>query len=104
MERSETKRLQYTYHMGLMYLPEQLVFVDESSFDRRTSYHGRAYALKGQRVHQKCFFIRGQRYVPSSSAGIIIDIRQVIPFFRPYHLKECCIAILSRALSTHLAF
>lgn len=49
--------------MGVKYEAEQLVFVIESLFDRRTSYRGRAWALKGVRAIRKCFFIRGKRYV-----------------------------------------
>jgi hypothetical protein len=49
--------------MGLMYQPDQLVFVDESSFDRRAVYRCYAYAPKGYRVPRKAFFVRGQRYV-----------------------------------------
>jgi hypothetical protein len=104
MERSEAKRLRYTYHMGLMYQPEQFVFVDESAFDRRACYRGKAYALKGHRIHRKCFFIRGQRYIYLYSSRIVADVRQGILFFRPSHLMECCIVILSRAPSTHLPF
>jgi transposase len=62
MERNEATRLAYSYRMGLRYEPNQLVFVDESSFDRRASYRGFAYALKGQRALRKCFFLRGKRY------------------------------------------
>ncbi|KAF8598999.1 hypothetical protein BDV93DRAFT_406239, partial [Ceratobasidium sp. AG-I] len=37
-ERSNQKRLEYFALIGGTYTPEQLVFVDESSFDRRTTY------------------------------------------------------------------
>jgi hypothetical protein len=62
MERSASKRSQYIYRIGLNYQPDQFVFVDESSFDRRSTYRDRAYALKGQRALRKCFFVRGKRY------------------------------------------
>jgi hypothetical protein len=58
------RRLRYIYEIGIAYVPEQLVMVDESSFDRRASFRGRAYALKGKRAVRKCFFMRGKRYVP----------------------------------------
>ena len=61
MERNEQKRTEFAYRMGLTYQVDQLVFVDESSFDRRAIYHGYAYAPKGYRVPRKAFFIRGQR-------------------------------------------
>lgn len=63
MERSDSKRFQYIYRIGLNYQPDQFVFVDESLFDRRATYRDYAYALKGQHALRKCFFVRGKRYV-----------------------------------------
>jgi hypothetical protein len=60
-EHSAQKQAAYVHHMGLNYTAEQLVFVDESSFDRRTRYRGYGWALKGQRALRKCFFMRGKR-------------------------------------------
>jgi hypothetical protein len=62
MERNEVKRRNYILRMAT-YTADQLVFVDESSFDRRAAYCGYAYALKGQRALRKCFFMRGKRFV-----------------------------------------
>lgn len=62
LERSEFKRGQFRVRYGNQYTPEQTVFVDESSFDRRTAIRGRAWALSGQRAERKCFFVRGRRY------------------------------------------
>jgi hypothetical protein len=62
MERSIEKRAEFTYHIG-KYDSSQLVFVDESSWDRRGSYKGRVWALWGQRAHRSQFFVRGRRYV-----------------------------------------
>ena len=45
------------------YNPNQLVFVDESSVDRCTTYHGRAWAIRGQKATQKTFFCQGPRWV-----------------------------------------
>lgn len=50
-------------HIGLNYQPAQLVFVDESSCDRRTTFRGYAWAIKGQRAIRSVFFVRGRRYV-----------------------------------------
>jgi len=61
MEQSADKRADYLYKIGLFYLPEQLVFVDESSCDRRTTYRNKAWAIRGQRAVRKAFFVRGQR-------------------------------------------
>lgn len=44
-------------------LPEHAVFVDESSFDRRTSLRNRAWALRGRKAERKWFFVRGRRRV-----------------------------------------
>ena len=39
IERSEGKRAKFHYNYGLRFTAEQTVFVDESSFDHRTSLH-----------------------------------------------------------------
>ncbi|KAJ7460143.1 hypothetical protein FB451DRAFT_1045514, partial [Mycena latifolia] len=61
LERSEAKRVAFRYEYGSKYTAEQTVFVDESSFDRRTSIRGKAWALSGERAQRKCFFVRGRR-------------------------------------------
>jgi hypothetical protein len=45
------------------FLPSHLIFVDESACDRRTTYRGRAWAIKGHRATRKAFFVRGKRFV-----------------------------------------
>lgn len=62
LERSEERRMQYVLRMGSNYQPRQLVFVDESSFDRRTAIRGFAWALRGERIRRSCFYVRGKRY------------------------------------------
>lgn len=62
MERSEDARAAYRFHMGFEYRAEQLVFVDETSCDRRLS-RGYGRAARGQRVRRKTVFIRGKRYI-----------------------------------------
>ena len=59
-ERSAEKRLDYTARIS-QYQANQLVFVDESSVDRRTTYHGRAWAIRGVAAQRKAFFVRGKR-------------------------------------------
>ncbi|KAF8549308.1 hypothetical protein OG21DRAFT_1421525, partial [Imleria badia] len=59
-ERSVGKRLEYYVRIGL-YQPEQLVFVDESSVDRRTTYRGHAWSIRGTKAQRKAFFVRGQQ-------------------------------------------
>ncbi|KAF8800957.1 hypothetical protein BYT27DRAFT_7006896, partial [Phlegmacium glaucopus] len=56
LERSEAKRALYRYQYGTQFTPEQTIFVDESSFDRRTSIRGKAWALSGQRAVRNTFF------------------------------------------------
>ncbi|KAF7343439.1 hypothetical protein MVEN_01776600 [Mycena venus] len=79
IERSAAKRAKYRYHIGLYYLPHQLVFVDESACDRRTSYRGRAWAFRGYRAVRKTFFIRGKRYsvLPAISLDGILYVNIV---------------------------
>ena len=60
MERSAKKRLEYLARISV-YQAEQLVFVDESSVDRRTSYRGRAWSIRGTQAQRKAFFVRGRR-------------------------------------------
>lgn len=61
MERSVLKRAAFTYRIGRRYSPDQLVFVDESAADRRTTYRGYAWAIRGRRAVRKAFFVRGRR-------------------------------------------
>jgi len=39
-----------------------LVFVDESSVDRCTTYRGRAWSIRGTKAQRKAFFVRGRRF------------------------------------------
>ena len=60
MERDEDLRLNFRQRIG-SYDPAQLVFVDESSFDRRATYRQYGWGDVGIRVHRKSFFARGRR-------------------------------------------
>jgi hypothetical protein len=62
LERSEQKRAEFACRIGT-YEPEQLVFVDESSVDRRTTYRGKAWSIRGTKAARKAFFCRGRRCV-----------------------------------------
>lgn len=64
-ERSAEKRLDYLDRIS-KYHPSQLVFVDESSVDRRTTYRGHAWSIRGTKAQRKAFFVRGKRYVIAS--------------------------------------
>jgi hypothetical protein len=62
MEQDEDDRAQYQLIIGSHYEPEQLVFVDESAFDRRITCCPFAWAPIGSRARRRDFFIRGKRY------------------------------------------
>lgn len=62
LECSEVHRLQYMFRIGSRYNAEQLIFVDESAFDRRTAYRQYGWAKKGQRAYRTSFYVRGKRY------------------------------------------
>jgi len=82
MERNADKRADYLYRIGLLYQAEQLVFVDKSSCDRRTTYRRKAWAIRGQRAVRKAFFIRGQRYVYKNTLSdwkLILHRYSVLP-------------------------
>ena len=44
------------------YTPLQLVFSDESAYDRRTLSHRYSWNFRGRRACKYTFFIRGKRY------------------------------------------
>jgi hypothetical protein len=60
LERNAQARAEFAARIG-EYGPDQLVFVDESAVDRRTTYRGYAWSLKGRQANRKAFFCRGRR-------------------------------------------
>jgi len=90
MERSDLKRFQYMYRIGLNYQPDQFVFVDESSFDRRATFRDYAYALKDQHALRKCFSVRGKRYsiLPALSLNGILYSHIVDSSFTSSSFKD----------------
>jgi len=92
LERNEEKWTEYAYRMGMTYLPDQLVFIDESSFDRRASSRTYGYAPKGYRARQKSFFIRGKRYGTSYCHSRVPEhsyhLFPAIPSSLPSHSME----------------
>ena len=62
MEQNEDDRAQYQLIIGSHYEAEQLVFVDESAFNRRVSCRPFAWAPIGSWARRRDFFIRGKRY------------------------------------------
>ena len=59
-ERSWAKRADFIKEI-VQYEPHELVFIDESSFDKRTSNRVRAWSKIGTRVIRPVFFYRGAR-------------------------------------------
>ncbi|KAH9991333.1 hypothetical protein BJV74DRAFT_795937 [Russula compacta] len=60
MEMSTEKHAAFTFQIGIMYSPEQLVFIDECSVDRHVG-RGYGYALWGHRAVRKSLFVQGRR-------------------------------------------
>ena len=99
MERDIEKHAAFTFQMGLLYSPEQLVFVDECSADQRMG-RGYGYARQGRRAVQKAFSFeedgkRHHSFSPSISSNILPDT----PFYLPSHLTESSPLKLQRVLS-----
>src|SRR5437868_10438947 len=44
------------------YTPLQLVFTDESAYDRRTRSRHYGWCFRGRRARKPVFFVRGKRY------------------------------------------
>lgn len=61
-ERDPLAREEWMAYMQATFVPEQLVFVDESSKDDRTIFRYRGRAPAGQRVQIEADFVRGDRY------------------------------------------
>jgi len=68
-ERSVEARRDFIARIS-KYDAHQLVFVDESAVDRRTSYRGRAWSISGTKAQRKQFFMRGRRYVLPKLIGL----------------------------------
>ena len=62
IERSTTKRTAYMVKIGWNYTAEQVVFLDESVCNWKTSYWDRAWAIQGRWALRKAFFVRGRRW------------------------------------------
>lgn len=59
-ERSWPKRADFIKEI-VQYEPHELVFIDESLFDKRTSNRVHAWSKVGTRVIRQVFFYRGER-------------------------------------------
>ena len=61
LERSEELCCEYLLRVGLGFLVEQLVFVDESACNRITARRSRAWSPIGNRARRNDYFVRGKR-------------------------------------------
>ena len=60
IERSAEKRANFAARIGT-YDANQLAFVDESAVDRRTTYRGYAWAIRGEKATRKAIFCCGKK-------------------------------------------
>jgi DDE superfamily endonuclease len=77
IERDEDQRTLYQLHM-LMYNANELVFVDESAFNRRTTTRQYGWATMGDRARRRDFFVKGVKYVRAKTLNrqyLIVIIR-----------------------------
>lgn len=56
------------------YQADQLVFVDESSVNWRTTYCGHAWSIRGTQAQRKAFFVCGRRYVAMYILHSVLNI------------------------------
>jgi hypothetical protein len=61
VERNEERRAEYQVLVSEQYRPDQLVFVDESAYNRVTTKRPWAWAPIGSRARIHDYFIHGQR-------------------------------------------
>lgn len=86
------------YQVGINYRPEQLVFVDESSVDRRTGSRAHGYSRKGRSALQRVFFVHGRRYLvlPALSLSGILLLDIVEGSFTKSHFSKFIDALLNQ--------
>ena len=79
MERNEQDREDYKRNILIHYRPEQLVFADESHFNRLTLRRPYAWAKRGDRASRYEFQFRGSKYsiLPALSLDGILHLEVV---------------------------
>ena len=70
IERNEDKHAEYQIKVAEEYLPEQLVFVDESACNRNTTKREYAWAPINGRARRHDYFVWGKRYVYHQIVGL----------------------------------
>lgn len=75
-ERSDVLRGHYIMIIGTYFQPDQLIFIDESAKDERTTCCQYGYSLRNHAAVKKVVFIRGKRYtiLPALSLDGIIAL------------------------------
>lgn len=75
LQRCEEHRQKYTNEMTI-YMPEMLIFVDETSTDKRSCLRKYGYFLIGQRATSEKTLVRGKRFSAISAMSIagILDV------------------------------
>ncbi|PPR00338.1 hypothetical protein CVT24_004359 [Panaeolus cyanescens] len=98
IERDEDDRANYHLIIGSFYEPEQLVFVDESAFDRRVAGRRYVWAPTGNRGRRRDFFIRGIRYsiLPALSLDGIIALEVLDEPFTSESFRDFIALLLER--------
>jgi hypothetical protein len=61
LEQNDDERTAYKMLIGEHYKPAQLVFADESSYNRMTMRHPFAWSQWGDRARRREFFVQGTR-------------------------------------------
>jgi len=76
MERNEMKRSHFLFDIG-EFDPKQLVFVDKSACNKRTTHRGYGWAIKGERCKKLQCFVRGKRYsiLPALSLSGFLHVK-----------------------------
>ncbi|CAE6521638.1 unnamed protein product [Rhizoctonia solani] len=97
-ERSEPRRIEYWQHIYQLYNPEQLVTVDESSIDLRTTERQYGYAPLGSRAVEDTPFDRGLRYsiLPAMSLDGILALRVIEGSFTTESFKDFIELLLTK--------
>ena len=76
LERNEEDREAFKNLVNTHFRPEQLVFADESHFNRLTLRRPYAWSIRGEHAHQCEFFLRGSKYsiLPALSLNGILHL------------------------------
>ena len=79
LERNEQDREEYWTLIATHFHPEQLIFADESHFNRLTLRRSYVWSLRGERAHRSEFSFHGAKYsiLPALSLDGIVHLEVV---------------------------